>query len=304
MPTIAFIGLGQMGAPMAANLLRQGHQLQVYDLSAQAVNTLVEQGARAATSPADAARDAEFVITMLPNGDLVRAVLFGEQGVCEHLSAQALVIDMSTIHPLQTDALILDMQQRGFSMMDVPVGRTSDHAIAGTLLLLAGGTPEQVERATPVLMAMGNELVNAGGPGMGIRVKLINNYMSIALNALSAEAATLCDALGLSFDVALKVMSGTPAGKGHFTTTWPNKVLKGDLSPAFMIDLAHKDLGIALDVANQLHVPMPLGAASREVYNQARAAGRGREDWTAILAQVRAAAGLPVQADISTRTAK
>lgn len=85
-------------------------------------------------------------------------------------------------------------------------------------------------------MAMGNELINAGGPGMGIRVKLINNYMSIALNALSAEAAVLCEALGLSFDVALQVMSGTPAGKGHFTTSWPNKVLKGDLSPAFMID--------------------------------------------------------------------
>lgn len=149
---------------------------------------------------------------------------------------------MSTIHPLQTDKLIADMQSKGFSMMDVPVGRTSDNAITGTLLLLAGGTTEQVERATPVLMAMGNELVNTGGPGMGIRVKLINNYMSIALNALSAEAAVLCEALGLSFDVALKVMSGTAAGKGHFTTTWPNKVMKGDLSPAFMIDLAHKDL--------------------------------------------------------------
>ena len=229
---------------------------------------------------------------MLPNGDLVRAVLFGENGVCDGLSRDALVIDMSTIHPLQTDKLIAEMVERGFSMMDAPVGRTSDHAIAGTLLLLAGGTSQQVERATPVLMAMGNELIEAGGPGMGIRVKLINNYMSIALNALSAEAAVLCEALGLSFDVALKVMSGTPAGKGHFTTSWPNKVLKGDLSPAFMIDLAHKDLGIALDVANQLHVPMPLGAASREVYNQARAAGRGREDWTAILEQVRASAGL------------
>ena len=87
---------------------------------------------------------------------------------------------------------------------------------------------------------------------MGIRVKLINNYMSIALNALSAEAAVLCEALNLPFDVAVKVMSGTAAGKGHFTTSWPNKVLSGDLSPAFMIDLAHKDLGIALDVANQL----------------------------------------------------
>ncbi|HCC5836563.1 sulfolactaldehyde 3-reductase [Citrobacter farmeri] len=292
MAVIAFIGLGQMGAPMASNLLKQGHQLSVFDVNADAVQHLVEKGAQPARSPAQAAEGAEFVITMLPNGDLVRSVLLGEDGVCENLSPQALVIDMSTIHPLQTDKLIADLRAKGFDMMDVPVGRTSDHAVAGTLLLLAGGTPDQIERATPVLMAMGNELINAGGPGMGIRVKLINNYMSIALNALSAEAAVLCEALGLSFDVALQVMSGTPAGKGHFTTSWPNKVLKGDLSPAFMIDLAHKDLGIALDVANQLHVPMPLGAASREVYNQARAAGRGREDWTAILEQVRMTAGL------------
>lgn len=292
MAVIAFIGLGQMGAPMASNLLKQGHQLSVFDVDADAVQRLVEKGAQPARSPAQAAEGAEFVITMLPNGDLVRRVLLGEEGVCESLSPQALVIDMSTIHPLQTDKLIAELHAKGFAMMDVPVGRTSDHAVAGTLLLLAGGTPDQVERATPVLMAMGNELINAGGPGMGIRVKLINNYMSIALNALSAEAAVLCEALGLSFDVALQVMSGTPAGKGHFTTSWPNKVLKGDLSPAFMIDLAHKDLGIALDVANQLHVPVPLGAASREVYNQARAAGRGREDWTAILEQVRTTAGL------------
>lgn len=292
MSVIGFIGLGQMGAPMASNLLRQGHQLRVFDINQDAVQALAAQGAQAAMTPAHAAEGAEFVITMLPNGDLVRAVLFGEHGICESLAKDALVIDMSTIHPLQTDRLISDMAERGFSMMDVPVGRTSDHAVAGTLLLLAGGTAQQVERARPVLMAMGNELINAGGPGMGIRVKLINNYMSIALNALSAEAAVLCEALGLSFDIALQVMNGTPAGKGHFTTSWPNKVLKGDLSPAFMIDLAHKDLGIALDVANQLHVPMPLGAASREVYNQARAAGRGRQDWTAILEQVRASAGL------------
>ncbi|WP_431225292.1 sulfolactaldehyde 3-reductase [Serratia sp. L9] len=291
MAQIAFIGLGQMGTPMASNLIRQGHRLNVFDISPAAVNNLVAQGANAAASPAQAAQDAEFVITMLPNGDLVREVLFGGNGVCSTLSPAALVIDMSTIHPLQTDRLIAEMQARGFNLMDAPVGRTSDHAKAGTLLILAGGSPEQVERATPVLMAMGSELINAGGPGMGIRVKLINNYMSIALNALSAEAAVLCEALGLSFDVALQVMSGTPAGKGHFTTSWPNKVLKGDLSPAFMIDLAHKDLGIALDVANQLHVAMPMGAASREVYSQARASGRGRQDWSAILEQVRAASG-------------
>lgn len=183
---------------------------------------------------------------------------------------------MSTIHPLQTDALIRDMAERGFSLMDVPVGRTSDHAIAGTLLLLAGGTAQQVERATPVLMAMGNELINAGGPGMGIRVKLINNYMSIALNALSAEAAVLCEALGLSFDVALKVMSGTPAGKGHFTTSWPNKVLKGDLSPAFMIDLAHKIWGSPRTWPTSSTFPCRSARLPVKFTTRARAAGRRR----------------------------
>ena len=292
MAVVAFIGLGQMGRPMSLNILRGGHSVQVFDVDRQAVEALAAAGASACPTPAEAARGADFLITMLPNGDLVRKVLFGADGAVETLPRGALVIDMSTIHPVHTDQLIAEMAQRGFEMMDVPVGRTSDQAVTGSLLLLAGGTDAQIERAREVLMLMGNELVVAGGPGMGIRVKMVNNYMSIALNALSAEAAVLCEALGLSFDVALKVMSGTPAGKGHFTTSWPNKVLKGDLSPAFMIDLAHKDLGIALDVANQLHVPMPLGAASREVYNQARAAGRGREDWTAILEQVRASAGL------------
>ncbi len=131
MAVIAFIGLGQMGSPMASNLLTQGHQLRVFDVDPEAVQRLVEKGAQPALNPALAADGAEFVITMLPNGDLVRAVLFGEQGVCETLSRNALVIDMSTIHPLQTDKLIADMRAAGFSMMDVPVGRTSDNAITG-----------------------------------------------------------------------------------------------------------------------------------------------------------------------------
>lgn len=112
MAVIAFIGLGQMGSPMASNLLKQGHQLSVFDVNPDAVQRLVDKGAQPASSPAQATIGAEFVITMLPNGDLVRSVLFGEQGVCETLSREALVIDMSTIHPLQTDNLIADMQSK------------------------------------------------------------------------------------------------------------------------------------------------------------------------------------------------
>ncbi|MCK3658109.1 gamma-hydroxybutyrate dehydrogenase [Pasteurellaceae bacterium Pebbles2] len=292
MANIAFIGLGQMGAPMATNLLHKGHNLKVYDIASTATTKLEPLGAYIATSPKDATIDSEFIITMLPNGKLVHDVIFGHDGIIESMKKSSIIIDMSTIHPLESDNIRYKLQSQNIEFMDVPVGRTSDHAIAGTLLILAGGTEIQIEKASPILLCMGNEIVNAGGPGNGIRVKLINNFMSIALNALSAETAILCEALNLPLDKALEVMKGTPANKGHFTTTWPNKILKGDLSPSFMIDLAHKDLGLALDVANQLSIPLFMGAASREIYSQAKAQGRGKQDWTAILEHLRCCSNL------------
>lgn len=126
---------------------------------------------------------------------------------------------------------------------------------------------------------------------MGIRVKLINNYMSIALNALSSEAAVLCESLGLNLDVAIKVMSGTAAGKGHLRPR-PCKVLKGDLSPAFMVDLALKDLRIAVDVARETGAPLNMGIAAESYYAAASQDGKGRQDWSALLNQVRQQAGL------------
>ncbi len=290
---VGFIGLGQMGLPMAHNLIKGGHTLSVYDLQADAVEKLVAEGAKGADSPMAAAEGMDVLITMLPNGDLVRSTLFGPKGALSAPHKPKWVIDMSTVHPLQTDALAHDVRQLGLTFIDAPVGRTSDQAITGQLLILAGGTEEQISPLRPLFDCMGSEIIVTGAVGNGIRVKIINNYMSIALNALSGEAYALCEAINLPWNVAMQVMSGTPAGKGHFTTTWANKFLKGDLSPAFMIDHAHKDLGIALDLANQVSVPMPMGAASREVYNAARAAGRGRQDWTAVVEQTRTQAALP-----------
>lgn len=292
MSNIAFIGLGQMGTPMAINLVKGGHNVHVFDISSDAVNNLIAQGAIGAKTIAEAVQNAEFIITMLPNGPLVREVLLGSGGIATTMSKDGLLIDMSTIHPFETDTLIKEMSNLGFEMMDAPVGRTSDHAIRGELLILAGGTKQQIKKAQPLFDCMGSQTVDAGGPGKGIRVKIINNYMSIALNALSAETATLSEAIGLDFDISLSVMKGTPAGNGHFTTTWPGKVLSGDLTPAFMVDLAYKDLGIALDLANQANVDMPCGIGSKKLYENAHNAGRGKQDWSSIFEEHRINSGL------------
>ncbi|WP_114766430.1 sulfolactaldehyde 3-reductase [Vibrio rhodolitus] len=290
MAKIGFIGLGQMGFPMAACLIKHNHQLCVFDIDSEAVNKMTSLGACAASSAEEAARGSDFVITMLPNGELVEKVIFSAQGVIDGLDDHALLIDMSTIHPLESERIRLALEARGKQFMDAPVGRTSEHAVNGELLILAGGSDEQIDRASEVLLCMGNEIIRAGGPGKGIAIKLVNNFMSAALNALSGEAVVLAEKLGLEYATVEKVFSGTPAGKGHFTTTWPNKLLKGDLSPVFMLALAQKDLGIVMDLAGKLNVPMPMGAAATTLYTQAKAHGRGQQDWTAIVEEIRASA--------------
>ncbi len=181
------------------------------------------------------------------------------------------------------------MAERGIAMVDAPVGRQQSHAVAGKLLIMVGGADADVERARPILDLMGDTIIHCGPVGMGARMKIVNNYMSIALNVLAAEALILAERSGLDPDLARRVMLGTAAGQGHFGSTYPSKVLKGDLTPGFMVDLAHKDLGLALDLARDIGAPVATGAASREAYDQARAQDRGRQDWTAIYAMMREA---------------
>ena len=177
-------------------------------------------------------------------------------------------------------------------MLDAPVGRTSRHAVEGKLLIMVGGDTAALERGRPVLGLLGDSIVHCGGPGTGARMKLINNYMSITLNALSAEALTLAERAGLDPELTRQVLLGTTAGQGHFATTYPAKVLKGDVTPGFMVDLAHKDLGLALDLAADLDVPVPTGAVARQTYASARLGGHGRDDWTALYLVARKLAGL------------
>jgi 4-hydroxybutyrate dehydrogenase/sulfolactaldehyde 3-reductase len=287
MADVAFIGLGAMGLAMAGNIVKGGYTVAGYDKSDAEIDRHVANGGVAASSPVDAASGSRVVVTMLPVGEVVRNVLFGPSGVVEGIAPSSLIIDMSTIHPFENDEIRKNLFAKGLRMIDAPVGRTSVQAKAGTLLIMAGGEAADIEEARPILECMGDLIIDCGGPGMGARMKIINNLMSTVLNILTAEALTLAESIGLSRDLAIEVMSGTTAGQGHMTTTYPAKVLKDDLSPAFMIDLAKKDLGIAIKLSEQIGVPLVLAREAESVYSDAQAEGRGAEDWTAVYAMLR-----------------
>src|SRR5699024_6681381 len=194
-----------------------------------------------------------------------------------------------TILPSVTNRIGQRLERLGVSMIDAPVGRSSQHAVDGKLLIMTGGRHEDVERARPVLDKLGDTIVHCGPLGAGERMKIVNNYMSIVLNVLTAESLTLAQQCGLDTEQARQVMLGTVAGQGHMNTTYPAKVLQNDLTPGFMIDLAHKDLGLARGTAAELNSPALMGAVARHVYGQVRAQGRGRQDWTALYASMREA---------------
>ncbi|MFK7939165.1 MAG: sulfolactaldehyde 3-reductase [Roseovarius sp.] len=282
MAHIGFVGLGTMGLAMANNLIKAGHTVVGFDPAATAMNAHVLNGGHSANSPAEAAKDADVVITMLPNGDIVRHAVFEFGGVIEGISDTAILIDMSTIHPRETDAIRNDLAAKNIAMVDAPVGRTSVEAALGTSLFMVGAAKHDLEAIRPILYAMGDTIIDCGGPGTGSRMKIVNNLMTTSLNVLTAQILTFSDATGLDRDLAISVMNGTAAGRGHMSTTYPAKVLKGDLTPAFMIDLAKKDLDIALTMSNELGVPLSLPTQAEKIYAEAQKVGRGSQDWTAI----------------------
>lgn len=292
MKRIGFVGTGVMGLPMARNVIKGGFEVAAFDINPEALQTIRQDGGLVADSAKDAAAGADIVVTMLPNGDHVLEAVLGENGALEGMQEGAVMVDMSTILPTVTDEISQRLAATGRRLVDAPVGRTSRHAEEGKLLIMAGGEADDIQAVRPLLECMGDTIIHCGPVGSGARMKLINNYMSIACNAVTAEALTLAERSGVDRDLAIEVMMGTPAGQGHLTTTYPAKVLQGDVTPGFMVDLAHKDMGLALDFAAAMKMPMPMGATARQIYTSAQVQGRGRDDWTAILETVRSLAGL------------
>jgi 4-hydroxybutyrate dehydrogenase / sulfolactaldehyde 3-reductase len=283
METIGFVGLGRMGRSMAANLRKKGFELVVFDVAPAPVEALQALGATAAASVAELARRCSIVATMLPASAEVEAVVLGPDGVLANAAPGTLLLDMSTVDPATTDRLHAAAVERGMRAVDAPVGRLAIHADRGECLFMVGADPADLERVMPLLQAMGNKIHHCGPGGAGTRMKLVNNYLAIVLCQLNAEALALSQRFGLDIVRTLEVLYGTTATNGQLRLNWPNKVLAGDTSPGFTIDLAHKDLSLIIQAANASRVPVPVAAAAREAFSVARSRGYGGLDFSAVV---------------------
>jgi 4-hydroxybutyrate dehydrogenase/sulfolactaldehyde 3-reductase len=280
--TIGFIGLGAMGRGMAANCIRKGFNLVVHDIRPEPVAMLVKLGAAAGSDVADVARRCSIVITVLPAGREVRELVMGPGGIFDHAKPGTLVMDLSTVDPETTDRLHAEARRRGFKAVDAPIGRLAWHAERGESLFMVGAEADDFARVAPLLQAMGTTIHHCGPGGTGTRTKLVNNYLAITSCQLNAEALALSQRFGLDLAKTLDVIHGTTATNGQLKINFPNKVLAGDTTPGFTIDLAHKDLSLIVEAANAARLPMPLAASAREAFSTARARGFGNQDFSAM----------------------
>ncbi|MCP4559331.1 MAG: NAD(P)-dependent oxidoreductase [Bosea sp.] len=295
MTAVGFIGLGTMGTPMARNLVKAGHALTVYDLNAAAVAKLVEAGAAAAPSPAAVAGASEVVITMLPDAPDVEKAVLGPGGIGEGLRPGSLYIDMSTIDPQTTQTVGAALKAKGVDMLDSPVGKTVEHAIAGTSTLMIGGDAAVLERARPVLSAMGQDLIHCGGLGMGQAMKLTNNLLASVLITASSEALVCGAKAGLTLETMISVLKTTMAWNQQLAVAMHNRALKGDFEPGFMVKLAHKDCCLALAMNRSLGIETPVGAATLAALQEAIEAGLAGKDVGAVLKLREDTAGVQVR---------
>jgi 2-hydroxy-3-oxopropionate reductase len=279
---IGFIGLGVMGGPMAANLVRAGFDVTGHNRSAAAVDRLVAVGGKAAGTVAEATEGVDVVITMLPDSPDVEEVV---HGVLASASAGLLLVDMSTVAPQTAVAIAKAAQDKGIHTLDAPVSGGEQGAIDGTLSIMVGGPPDAFDAAEPVFAALGTTVVHVGPAGAGQTVKAANQLVVAGIIELVAEAIVLLEACGVDAAAGLRVLAGGLAGN-RVLDRKAATMLARDFAPGFRVDLHHKDLGIGLAVARDAGVVVPVGALVAQLMAAVRARGGGSLDHTALLTLV------------------
>jgi 2-hydroxy-3-oxopropionate reductase len=288
--TIGFIGLGIMGRPMAKNLLKAGYPLVVHSRSRGPVDELVKAGAKAAPSSRDVAAQCDVLITMLPNSPDVELVALGKDGIIEGARPGLIFVDMSTISPIVTQKIGKALAAKGVKMLDAPVSGGEKGAVDGVLSIMVGGDKAVFETVLPIFQAMGKTITLLGPLGFGGFTKLANQIIvAVNLTAL-AEALTLGKKAGLDRELLLTALAGGLAGSKCLEQKKPN-YLASTYNPGFKIDLHFKDLGLIMESARALGVPLPATAVVQELFSALRVKGRGGLDHSGVITLLEDLAG-------------
>ena len=288
---IGFIGLGIMGRPMARNLLKAGHPLVVHSRSRGPVDEIAAAGAKVGTSPRDVASRCDVLITMLPNSPDVEQVVLGRDGVIEGARPGLVLLDMSTISPLVSQKVGSALAAKSVQMLDAPVSGGERGAIDGVLSIMVGGDKAVFDKVLPIFQAMGKTITHLGPLGAGGFTKLANQIIvAVNLTALG-EALTLAKKAGLDRELTLQALAGGLAGSKCLDQKKPN-YLAGTYNPGFKIDLHYKDLGLIMESARALGVPLPATAAVQELFSALRVKGCGGLDHSGVITLLEDLAGL------------
>jgi len=279
-PSVGFIGLGLMGRPMAANLLKAGFKVTVWNRTASRADALVAQGAKRAATPAEAAA-ADVVITIVSDPPALEAVLWGEGGVLGALRSGSVLVDSSTISPALSKRVAQAVAARGAEFLEAPVTGGTWGAEKGELVFMVGGEAATLKRVEPVLGAMGKRWFHLGPHGAGQTIKLASNMiLALEVDAF-AEALALVRAAGVPGERLMEVMQSS-MGKSVLLEVKMPVMLKADSTPSFPLRLMHKDLSLALELSNQLGVAMPAAAAARENYSAIKGVVGGDADYSVV----------------------
>jgi 3-hydroxyisobutyrate dehydrogenase len=292
---IGFIGLGIMGRGMANNLLKAGFAVRVWNRSAGRMDSLVEAGAVAGTSPADVAANSDIIITCVSDTPDVENVILNENGVIHGAQEGALVIDCSTISPQATVEIAGKLNAKGIKMLDAPISGGSEGAAKGTLSIMIGGDAADVERAMPAFQAMGKIITHVGGQGAGQTVKLVNQILVVGNCLAMCEALVFAQAGGVDLQKCLDAVTGGAAGSWMLSNRGP-QIIQRDWRPGFTIDLQQKDVRLVMREADALGVPVMMSSQIFNLYRTLQEKGLGGEGNHALVKALENLSGITVDA--------
>lgn len=292
---IGFIGLGNMGNPMAKNLVKAGYELTVFDTNEKVVAELVEAGAKKGALPKDVAKDSDIVILSLPTSKIIEKVVLGEDGVIEGLEAGNILIDMSSAEPSSTKKIAKLLKEKGVEMMDAAISGGPAGAAEKKMSIMAGGDKDIFEKYRFILDELGNNVFLVGEIGAGHTLKSVNNLLYGAIFVATCEAIVLGVKAGLDAQTMLDVISKSAGRNFAVDVKFKTNVVNRDFTPGFSLDLLHKDMAIALNMAKELGYPLSLCSYAQDILTEGQLRGFGTHDHSEMVKKYEELAGVVVK---------